>query len=382
MSIIKCPECRGKVSTMAGTCPHCGTNISGHLRTCPECGSYCLGSQEKCPECGCLLAQAQTVSQPAPPASAKERTEGNIPQKEKEAREGEHSRRRKRRSAGRRTLVGVVILLILLCTGYYFHDKQRLQQQEQADYERLLTVTNPDFCREFLSSYPDSKHFDEINERMLMLQAEAEEWEQLQRHISRAAVLKFMQDHPESLRLRICEDMLDSIDWQKAEAANGEEALTEYLSQHPSGRHAAEAAERKNALLLAKVTPGERAMLRGTLEAFFSNAIARQDTAAAREAIPDSMFSFCGRRDADAEAVMQYASRKMEKDVIGLHYLIGQQMKVHKESLPDGNTGFEVEVSLQETISRSDTNQPTSNLYRVSALINQEQKIVRMNITQ
>ena len=72
----------------------------------------------------------------------------------------------------------------------------------------------------------------------------------------------------------------------------------------------------------------------------------------------------------------------MAKDVIGLHYAIGQKMEVHKETLPDSNTGFSVEVELQETISRSDANLPTSNHYRVNALINQEQKIVRMNIVK
>ena len=36
---------------------------------------------------------------------------------------------------------------------------------------------------------------------------------------------------------------------------------------------------------------------------------------------------------------------------------------------------------VQETISRSDTSQPTSHLYHVTALLNQEQKFVRMNIT-
>jgi len=365
---------------MAGTCPHCGTSISGHLRTCPKCGTYCLVSQEKCPECGTQLESPHTEDTIASPAN-------QLAEKEREAATTASAPKEKERKASPlrgflRKLVGLVIFLILICTGYHFYDKQRWQQKEQAEYERLLTVTNPDFCQQFLIQYPDSKHYEEINERMLMLQAEAEAWEKLHTNITREGILRFMQDHPESLRQRICEDMLDSIDWQKALAAESEEALTEYLSQHPSGSHASEAAEKKNALLLAKVTPEERAMLRGTLEAFFANAIARQDTVAARAAIPDTMMSFCGKKDIGAEAIVEYASEKMATDVIGLHYLISQQMNVRKESLPDGNIGFAVEVGVQETISRSDTNQPTSNLYHVTALINQEQKILRMNIAK
>ena len=76
--------------------------------------------------------------------------------------------------------------------------------------------------------------------------------------------------------------------------------------------------------------PGERAMLRGTLEAFFTNAIARQDSVAARAAIPDTMMSFNGMKDVGVEAIVKYASEKMATDVIGLHYLVGQQINVRK----------------------------------------------------
>ena len=255
-----------------------------------------------------------------------------------------------------------------------------MQQKEQADYERLADVTNPEFFQQFLIDYPESQHCDEIRELMQVLQEEAKEWDKLLKGISRKNVTSFMQKYPQSLRQRICEDLLDSIDWHDAQAIDSEEAVTDYLSKHPSGRHVTEAAEKKNALLLAKVTQEERAMIRGTLEAFFSKAIAKQDIEAAKAAIPDTTINFCGNQKADAEAIVQYAREKKAKDVIGLHYLIGEKLEVHKATLPDGNTGFSVEVGLQETISRSDTNKPTSNSYRVTALLNQEQKIVRLNI--
>ncbi len=365
MSIIKCPNCRGQVSTMAGTCPHCGTGIAGQLRECPKCGGYCLVTQDKCPECKALLEPI-----PASPTNPSPEEEGQGESKSLPPR-------------GRRKLWkwgATLLCLILLCSGFYFYNQYRLEQREQADYERLEGVTNPEFYQQFLIDYPNSKHYNEIKERMLVLQTEAEEWRQLLKGINRSSVLLFMQKHPSSLRQRICEDMLDSIDWQDALAIGNDEAITDYLAKHPSGRYVSDAAERKNALMLSKVTSGERALLRGTLEAFFSNVFAKQDIEAAKAAIPDTLIDFCGKEDADAETIIQYAQGKMAQDVIGLHYIIEQKMAVHKEMLSDGNTGYAVEVNLQETISRSDTSQPTSNTYRVKALINQEQKIVRMNI--
>ena len=369
MSIIKCPICRQQVSTMAGTCPHCGTKISGQLRQCPSCGEYNLVTQNKCSGCGALLQ-----------LSREEESE----QAEKHESVTTSRKKHKKTSIWRRLLWFVVVIgLIVLCAaGYYYYNQQQMQQKEQKDYERLEGITNPEFYQQFLIDYPKSKHYNEINERMHMLQAEADEWKQLLQSINRKNVSQFLQKHPNSLRQRACEDMLDSIDWQDALSIGSEEAVTDYLAKHPSGRYVSDAADKKNKLLLSKVTPEEKAMIRGTLETFFSKAIGSQDIEAARAAIPDTMISFCGKQNANAETIIEYAREKMAKDVIGLHYIIEQQMGVHKETLPDGNTGFAVEVSLQETISRSDTNQPTSNIYRVNALLNQEQKIVRMSITK
>jgi rRNA maturation protein Nop10 len=369
MSIIKCPECKGRVSTMAGTCPHCGIHISGQLRHCPHCNEYCLQTQDTCPECGEKL-------EPIPVVTAEkdeivvDKASSNEPKKKKSY-----------KSIGW-TCIFALISSFFAFAGYYYYTTEQMRQKEQSDYERLANMTDPKTFRQFLDDYPESQHFDEVNERMLALQAEAEEWQRLLQNVNRAALARFVQKYPTTLRKRACEDMLDSIDWQEAVAVGNENAITDYLARHPFGRYTSEAAEIKNALLLSKVTLAERTMIRGTLESFFAKVIANQDIEAARAAIPDSMINFCGKDNADAEAIIQYANEKKEKDVIGLHYVIAQQMSVRKETLHDGSIGYSAEFNLQETISRSDTKQPMSNIYRVSALVNQEQKIVRMSISK
>ena len=126
---------------------------------------------------------------------------------------------------------------------------------------------------------------------MQALLVEADDWKILQKSVNRKNVTSFLQKHPNSLRQRACEDMLDSIDWQDALSIGNEEAITDYLHRHPSGRFVDDAAERKNALLLSKVTPEEKAMIRGTLESFFSKVIGGQDLEAAKAAIPDTMVN-------------------------------------------------------------------------------------------
>ena len=352
---------------MAGTCPGCGIRISGHLCTCPGCGSHCLIHQDTCPQCGAPL---ENKPAPSPEPSPEEETPKKAP------------RKRKRIWKWLACAIVAALLLGALGAGGDYYHQQLLQQREQARYERLCETTNPDFYQQFLDEYPESEHCDEVRERMLRLQEEAREWQQVRQAVNRVSIISFMQKYPGSVRLRICEDMIDSIDWQEAQAVGSEEAITAYLTQHPAGRYADCAAETKNALRLSKVTTGERALIRGALETFFSKAIANRDIKAASQAIDSTMVMFCGKKDADAEAIIQYASEKKAKDVIGLHYLIDQKMSAHKEMLAGGVVCYSVEFEMLETISRSDISQPASCNYRVTALISEEYKIVQMEITK
>lgn len=364
---------------MAGTCPSCSSKIAGQLRICPSCGSYCFISQETCPECGSpLQKESETL---ADSIVNGEETGNPAEGNQKETPDKSYGKGMTIAGYVLKSVISILLICLFCISGIHYHRQGKLKK-ERAEYKRLENVTNPEFYQQFLIDYPESEYYDEIRDRMLKLQAEDKEWKLLQQGINRANVARFLQNHPGSLRQRLCEDMLDSIDWHDALAIGNEDAITDYLHQHPSGRYVSEASEKKNIILLTKVTPAERTMIRGTLEAFFSKAIANQDIEAARQAIPDTMTNFCGKQNADAEAIVQYARDKMEKDVIGLHYIIAQEMNVRKETLPDGNTGFGVEVDLQETINRSDTNQPTSKQYRIIAQINQDQKIVKMNISQ
>lgn len=359
---------------MAETCPHCGTDIAGQLIKCPNCGCDCLATQEFCPECETPL---QRLPQELPQAPL---SDPSVEEEEEEEEEVEES--------GLKTLLmrkevmwgaAAVVLLIMLCTGIYFFNRYRTNQSEQADYERLEGTTNPEFYQKFLNDYPDGKYYDEINARMHILLSEAEDWNALLKNVNKSGIKLFMQKYPESLHLRTCEDLLDSIDWQAALAADSEEAINRYLTDHPSGRYVDQAAEKKNAILLAKVSASERAKIRGTLLSFFSNAIGDMDIDAARAKICEP-FNFNGRQDANAETIIEYARNKMESDVFGLHYEIAPDMDIRKVTLSDNDVGYTVNATLNETISRSDTKKPTEKHYQVSATLNYAYKIVRIVI--
>ena len=55
MSMIICPECKERVSSLAGTCPHCGIAIRGMIRQCPYCNTYVMKNAERCDTCKNIL---------------------------------------------------------------------------------------------------------------------------------------------------------------------------------------------------------------------------------------------------------------------------------------------------------------------------------------
>lgn len=377
MSMIKCPECGERVSTMAGTCPHCGINIAGNLRQCPNCNEYCLNSQEKCPNCGTSLPAVKEEN-----LEQEQQMQETIEVKKKPAKK---SRKSLIFALTFAIIIAVIALTfaikiaVIIC-GMYYLDYNNNKDREEREYAMLENTSNPEYYKDFLAKYPKSIHYQEVKEQLNVLLDENEEWNKIMQDVSRSEIEKFMNAHPYSRRLQECADIIDSIDWMDAKKINTEEAIVNYLNTHPNGKYAEEASQKKNELGLMKITEQDKAIIRSSLENFFTAAMSKQDVSLISEAIPEKMENFCGTQDATPEQIIAFAKNKMASDVMGLHYTIENNFDVRKQTLSDGTTGYAVTFSLQEIISRSDTNQPSTKTYQVSALLNAEHKIVRMSI--
>ena len=366
--MIKCPGCGERVSTMAGTCPHCGVYIAGNLKKCPDCGTYCLYSQRECPHCHSALSvvMEETFKREDQPGNAGQKNGDINPPK------------RKNKSAI--VSIAFLVIVILATGGLYYLNCKNDAEREEAEFASLENTTNPEYYNDFLAKYPESVHCQEVKERLNILLDETAEWEKLMQNINRSEIEKFINAHPYSKRLHICEDMIDSIDWAKAQKIHTEEAIVNYLNEHPNGKYAEEASLQKNELGLTRITVQDKAVIRSTLESFFTIAMSKQDVSLISDAILGKMENFCGTQDATPEQIIAFAQNKMATDVLGLHYTIQDDLAVRKQTISDGTTGYAVNFTVQEIISRSDTNKPSTQSYNVSALLNAEHKIIRMYI--
>lgn len=375
MSMIKCPECGHQVSTMAATCPGCGVNIAGHIVQCPQCQGYILDKQDHCPTCGravrIVSASQQRVQQSTPQTSASQTTSQAQPQPEQPKKKGS--------LIIVPVLVGLVALIGLCVGGFLYWNQQNAKEEEERAYEMLMECQDPIIFENYIAKYPNSTHIAEVRARLEQVNAEGREWQQICERGSRREFLTFKEKYPKSIYLPACMDKLDSLDWQDALKAENDEAIDRYLAAHPNGLYISEAAEKKNELARTKVSPEEKQQLRSLFDQFFT-AVGKGDAASISSMIPTQMEQFIGTKSATANDIVAWVDKKNAADVIGIHYLVGAELGVHKESV-DGKLVTCVTFNLDETINRSDASQPASATYHVTARVDESHKITTLTLT-
>lgn len=365
--IIKCPECKRQVSSLAGTCPQCGIKIVGNIIQCPNCKEFNLIGQNKCASCNHILETNETN------AIKEEETEAKKPRK---AAQGKP----KKKTHGCVWFFLILALLTSIIAFAYFWFENYKKEMEYESYKQLENVTNPMFYQQFLDEYPESQYNNLVRKRMEKLEAETAEWQEVLKTKSRIQLLKFLQNHPHTFRKRECEDLIDSIDWSDALNIGTHEAVADYLQHHPNGLYAEVASGKLNELAKTRISQEEKIQIRGMIHSFFSNGLAKQDSMHISCYMPQTMTEFCGKKNATVLEISQFNKEKISEDVLGIHYLINNEMNFRRETLEDGSLGFALDFIVEETINRSDATQPSHHTYQVFVWLNNEKKIIRMNI--
>lgn len=170
----------------------------------------------------------------------------------------------------------------------------------------------------------------------------------LKNDAEQADSLNRMRDEMENAEvLRIQQQ--DTLDWQKALEENTVTSIERYMSEHPEGAYIEQASELKNKLVKAEVTDEDKSIIRTVIESELSK------KASAKKS-------------------------DVDKDVIGVHYSLGSNMKVTKVQASDGSFQFNIECSCTETLTRSDPTKEGSRTFVLRALLDADKNILEINI--
>lgn len=245
MTMIKCPECRHHISSMAKACPECGCPIDPEWAEAEAKKEMAksddipftveTGVEEDAPSD--LSEREETV------ASVNEDVQSSnhstpLPDREETVESPETPKSPevtpKRSSAGG-MFIGLVVLLGLLIGGLYYYDYYTNQKREQRAYELLQGCSNPAFYEDFMVRYPKSEYIDDVRERYAKVAAQQNLWQKLVTNGTRDELQAFVRQHPSSPYVKVAQVRIDSLDWASAKESRDLEAVTHYMAIHPDG---------------------------------------------------------------------------------------------------------------------------------------------------
>ncbi len=250
MTMIKCPECRHHISSMAKACPECGCPIDPEwaeaeakreqesLDEVPF--TVETGVEEEAPSAIETGGEEQTHLDPPLKGGGEEDSTDDTPRSLREG-TGESPERPKtpaaapKHSSAGGMFIGLVVLLGLLIGGLYYYDYYTNQKREQRAYELLQGCSNPAFYEDFMVRYPKSEYIDDVKERYAKVAAQQNQWQQLVKNGTRDELQAFVRQHPSSPYVKVAQVRIDSLDWASAKESRELEAVTHYMAIHPDG---------------------------------------------------------------------------------------------------------------------------------------------------
>ncbi len=250
MTMIKCPECRHHISSMAKACPECGCPIDAEwaeaeakreqesLDEVPF--TVETGVEEEAPSAIETGGEEQTHLDPPLKGGGEEDSTDDTPRSLREG-TGESPERPKtpaaapKHSSAGGMFIGLVVLLGLLIGGLYYYDYYTNQKREQRAYELLQGCSNPAFYEDFMVRYPKSEYIDDVKERYAKVAAQQNQWQQLVKNGTRDELQAFVRQHPSSPYVKVAQVRIDSLDWASAKESRELEAVTHYMAIHPDG---------------------------------------------------------------------------------------------------------------------------------------------------
>lgn len=229
MTMIKCPECRHHISSMAKACPECGCPIDPAWAE-----AEAKKELEKLDEVPFTVeADGEEIVTPEDRTPKAEEPEPERQEPHKAEPAPQVAEPKEASATG--WFVGIVVLLGLIIGGLYFYDYRSNQLREEHAYELLQDCSNPAFYDDFMARFPKSKYIDDVRRRYKVVAAQQNEWQRLVTQGTRDQLHAFVRQHPTSPYVKMAQDRIDSLDWASAKESRKLEAVTHYLAVHPDG---------------------------------------------------------------------------------------------------------------------------------------------------
>lgn len=370
MAIIKCPECGHQISDKAETCPTCGVKIKDNIIRCPHCGVIYLKDQPICPAC-----------HTAPNAAPQVQQQVRQPNKQVNA-YATQSVQQPEKKNNKNIILAVIVALIIVVGGgiWYASSANALHGDEQTAYINAMNSNDPAVLQDYLDSFKDApqEHIDSIQAHLDILKANDAEWTNALISNSKSALQQYLDSHPNSLHKTEALHKIDSIDWAACKRQNTPEAYQAYLSEHNDGEHVVEAQENLDKLDATTVSGEDKQQVSSAFQQFFRS-INSNDEMGITSAV-SSELHFLTNPNATKQDVITFLHKLYKDDVRALTWRTNGDYKIQKKDMGDGNYEYDVDFTVDESVSNIDSSKDKFNQYRVKGHIDSDGKISSLQL--
>ena len=234
--------------------------------------------------------------------------------------------------------------------------------------------------QDYLDSFKDApqEHIDSIQAHLNILKANDTEWTNALLSNSKSALQQYLDSHPNTLHKAEALHKIDSIDWAACKRQNTPEAYQTYLSDHSDGEHVVEAQENLDKLDATTVSGEDKQVVSSAFQQFFRS-INNNDEMGITSAV-SSELQFLTNPNATKQDVITFLHKLYKDDVRSLTWRPNGDYKIQKKDLGDGTYEYDVEFTVDESVSNIDSSKDKFNQYRVKGQIDSDGKISKLQL--
>lgn len=281
-------------------------------------------------------------------------------------------------------------LLIILCiaalciaggtAGWMYYQQTHRAEQELADYEVLEGNYNTTDYEYFLENYPESELAPEVEQRLEQLRQMQAAWAALEGSGSKNDYVNFKNRYHDTRYDQLCDMKLDSLDWAEAQAIGTESAIQAYLTVHPEGRYAAEAAIAAGTVRNNQADEVEEEHIVATLTGFFT-AFGENDDEAYCTYIAPVMTQFLSEKNATKADVVRTIGAMFNEHITACRFTLNDDYVVGKTTAADGTAQYTVDFSVDQRIER-DNSGKTFGSYTAHATLSGQYKLTSLTLKE
>lgn len=289
----------------------------------------------------------------------------------------------KKNSTSAGLIVFLVTVLIVAGGGfglYWYLNQDTEADTELAAYEMLDGSETLEDYETFMTKFPDSPHMRDVKQRFETLKTMYSAWNTACISCKQRDFEIFAKNYPNSMLVKVCEQKIDSLDWEDAKAKGDPESIEAYLRKHPNGRYSTEASESHSKIMDATATTEEKLLIEEALRGFY-NAYGDNDAATVFVYITPTMKRFLNRENATKADVADIIDRTYNEHILSCKFVLNNDYKVKKETNADGEAVYMVSFSVDQHIER-DNEGKTFGSYTANAVLTDQYKISSLTMKE